>query len=214
VSGPRDLVIVGAGGFGREAAEAARAIAEFHLLGFLDDDPSMKGTMVGGLPVLGGPSEIGAFSGARVVVCPGRPGSRKELVQRLELGPQRYATIIHPSAVIPSSATIGHGTVILANVVATTSVRIGAHVAVMPGVVLTHDDEVADFATFGAGACLSGRVRVGEGAYIGAGALIRENLVIGEGSLVGMGAVVTRDVPSGETWVGTPARLLHHGGKS
>jgi sugar O-acyltransferase (sialic acid O-acetyltransferase NeuD family) len=214
VSG-RPLLIVGAGGFGRETAEAVRAAEEerprWDLLGFLDDDPALQGREVGGVPVVGPLSAVDRFADALLVVSVGHPGNyfaRRRIVRRLALDPSRYATIVHPTAVVPPSAELGPGTVLLATVVATTGVQIGAHVVVMPGVVLTHDDRVADYATLGAGVRLAGGVRVREGAYVGAGALVREDLTVGAWALVGMGAVVTHDVPAGEVWAGVPARFL------
>ena len=212
---PRPLLIAGAGGFGREAAEAVRALnaqrPTWDLLGFLDDDPALRGREVGGLPVLGPLASLDRFADAKLVVSVGNPDNyfaRRRIVRRLGLPPSRFATIVHPAAVLPPTAEVGPGTVLLATVVATAGVHVGAHVVVMPGVVLTHDDHVADFATLGAGARLAGGVRVEEGAYIGAGALIREHRVIGPWALVGMGAVVTGDVPGGEVWAGVPARFL------
>jgi sugar O-acyltransferase (sialic acid O-acetyltransferase NeuD family) len=211
----KPLVLVGAGGFARETAEAVRAINEHHpsweLLGFVDDSPALAGATVDGLPVLGPLPAVASIPSASIVVCTGHPGdyfSRKQIVQRLGLPLSRYATLIHPTAVVPRSAEIGPGSVLLATAVLTTSVTVGAHVALMPGVVLTHDVVVGNFATFGAGARLAGRVCVGEGAYIGSGALVREGLSMGPWALVGMGAVVTRDVPAAEVWVGMPARRL------
>lgn len=208
-------MLVGAGGFARETAEAVlavnRACPSYELLGFVDDDPVLAGGKVDGLPVLGPISTIAELGGIQVVVCTGHPGnytSRRRIVERLGLAPDRYATIVHPAAVIPPSLCLGPGSVVLAGVVATTAVKLGAHVAVMPGVVLTHDDVIGDYATFGSGAKLAGRVTVGEGAYVGAGALVRENRSIGAWSLIGMGAAVTRDVPPGEVWAGVPARRL------
>lgn len=208
-----DLLLIGAGGFGRETAEAVKAVNEdrstWTLLGFLDDNPGLHGTAIDGTPVLGPIVSVERFPRAKVVVCTGHPGnyfSRKRIVASLGLPRVRYGTVLHPTAVVPRSAEVGAGSVLLATVVATTSVRIGDHVAIMPGVVLTHDDVVADYATFGAGARLGGRVTVGEGAYVGAGALVREDRSIGSWSLVGMGAVVTRDVPPGEVWAGVPGR--------
>ena len=211
----RPLLIVGAGGFGRETAEAVRAVnAErpiWDLLGFLDDDRSLQGREVDGLPVLGPLAGLERHPGVMLVVSVGNPDNyvaRKRIVRRLGLLPSRYATIVHPAAVVPPSAQLGAGTVVLAAAVATTGIRVGGHVVVMPGVVLTHDCRVDDYATLGAGARLAGGVRIEEGAYVGSGALVRERRVVGPWALVGMGAVVTRDVPAHEVWAGVPARFL------
>jgi sugar O-acyltransferase (sialic acid O-acetyltransferase NeuD family) len=211
----RALLIVGAGGFGREAAEAVAAVNDdiptYELLGFLDDNPDAAGTEVEGIPVLGPISSVADHPTALVVVSTGHPGfyfSRRRIVARLGLPAERYATIIHPLASIGRSVEVGRGTVFLAGAVATAGVRIGAHVAVMPGAVFTHDDVVGDYATFGSGARLAGRVTVGEGAYVGSGALIRESLSVGAWALIGLGSVVLEDVPVAEVWVGVPARRL------
>jgi sugar O-acyltransferase (sialic acid O-acetyltransferase NeuD family) len=211
----RPLLIVGAGGFGRETAEAVRAVnAErptWDLLGFLDDDPALQGRKVDSVPVLGPLADLERFGDASLVVSVGNPDNyvaRKRIVARLGLPTARYATIVHPAAVVPPSARLGSGTVVLATVVATTGIRVGAHVAVMPGVVLTHDCRIDDYATLGAGVRLAGGARIQEGAYLGAGALVREHRTVGTWALVGMGAVVTRDVPAGEVWAGVPAGFL------
>jgi len=167
-----------------------------------------------GLPVLGPVDRLADLPEARVVVCTGRPGnyfSRKRVVRRLDalgIDRSRYATVVHPAAVLAAAARVGRGSVVLATAVATAAVDVGGHVAIMPGVTLTHDDVVGDYATIAAGARLAGGVRVGEGAYVGAGALVREQRTVGAWSLVGMGAVVLDDVPPGEVWAGVPARRL------
>jgi sugar O-acyltransferase (sialic acid O-acetyltransferase NeuD family) len=207
------LLIIGAGGFGRETAAAVHAInavaSAWDLHGFLDDEPSLVGREFEGAKVLG-PIDAGvaAHPDARIVVCTGSPEnyfSRCAIVRRLRLTPDRYATIIHPAASIAPTAGIGHGTVILAGSVATAQCRIGNHVAVMPMVAITHDDQIGDFATLASGVRLGGDVRVELGAYLGAGTLVREHLTIGAWSLVAMGAAVTRSVPRAQLWAGVPA---------
>jgi sugar O-acyltransferase (sialic acid O-acetyltransferase NeuD family) len=209
------LLLVGAGGFARETLELVRAAnrlsSAWEVLGFLDDDPSRHGDSILGVPVIGSSEAVHEHPDARVVACvasPTDPPRRLRLVERLGLPDERYATLIHPAAVVPASAVVGPGTVLHAATVLTADVRLGTHVAVMPATVLTHDDVVEDGVTFGAGVRLAGNVTVERGAYVGSGALVRENLVIGAGAVVGMGAVVTASVPAGEIWAGVPARPL------
>lgn len=206
------LVIVGAGGFAREAAQAVRDGDRWRLLGHLDDDPTLHGREVDGVPVLGGCGLLRELpSQVRVVVCVGSPRDyavRARLVRRLGLPEERYATVVHPTAVVSGSSVVGPGSVLLAHCVLTAAVRVGAHVAVMPQTVLTHDDVVEDFATLGSGVRLGGGVHLDRGAYVGAGALVREYVTVGAWSLVGMGSAVLHDVPPGEVWAGAPARQL------
>jgi sugar O-acyltransferase (sialic acid O-acetyltransferase NeuD family) len=210
-----DLILVGSGGFGRETAQAVLDLnadgARWRLLGYLDDDPARHGTVVDGLPVLGGRDQLADLPGVSVVVCTGRPGnyiSRMRIVAELDLPADRYATIIHPSVSVSASSDIGPGSVLLAQAALTASVRIGAHVAVMPHVTLTHDCVISAYATIASRVAVGGGARIDQAAYLGAGSVIGEGRHIGEYSLVGMGAVVTRDVPAREVWVGVPARYL------
>jgi sugar O-acyltransferase (sialic acid O-acetyltransferase NeuD family) len=209
----RPLLIVGAGGFARETAEAVRAVnavqPAWTLVGFLDDDPRLHGALIAGTPVLGSIDLVHAHPEARVVLTTGRPdayGSRPSIAARLDLDDERYATVIHPSATLGASCRVGAGSVLLAHVDLTADVVVGRHVVVMPQVVLPHDARVGDFATLASGVRLGGSCQIGEGAYVGAGACVREGLSVGARAIVGMGSVVTRDVPRERLWFGSPAR--------
>ncbi len=209
------LLLVGGGGFARETLELVQAINRvaptWDVVGVLDDDAAMHGRRVHGVEVIGPSAAANDHPDALVTACvasPDDPLRRLALVSRLGLPPERYATLVHPAAVVPASATIGPGTVLHATVVLTADVELGAHVAAMPAVVLTHDDVIGDGVTFGAGARIAGGVTIERGAYIGAGALLRERLTVGAGAVVGMGAVLTKPVPAGEVWAGVPARRV------
>lgn len=204
----RPLLLVGASGLARETAEAVRASGHHDLVGFADDDEALWGTSLDGLPVLGGTDVLGGHDDWQVVLCPGSGAARAALAARLGLPDSRYATVVHPTAVVPSTCRVGPGSVLLAGVVLTASVDVGRHVVVMPGAVLTHDDVVEDVATLCARVALAGGVRVGAAAYLGAGCLVREHVTVGEQAVVGLGAVVLQDVPAGEVWAGVPARRL------
>ena len=208
----RALLLVGASGFGRETAEAVRAVntvrPTWRLLGFLDDDSQSHGALVSGLPVLGPVEVVEDHPEAAIVICTGRPNnyvSRRFIADRLGLEEERFATVIHPAATVGSSCRVGAGSVLLAHVDLTAEVLVGRHVAIMPQVVLTHDVRIDDFVTLASGVRGGGGCRVAEGAYVGSGACLREQVRIGERAMVGMGSVVTHDVPSERLWYGAPA---------
>lgn len=230
----RSLIIVGAGGLGRETLAAVRAVhhaevgerrargdhrgrglASLEPVGFVDDAPELAGTTVDGLPVLG-PIEVletmlRRRQAAEVIIATGRPGgtsSRRVLSDRLRRFGATFATVVHPAASLAVGTQVGEGSILLAGVVTTAPITIGRHIVAMPHVVFTHDDVIGDFTMFATRASLAGAVLVEDGAYVGAGALVRENVTIGARATVGMGAVVLRDVPSDEVWVGNPARRL------
>lgn len=205
------LLLVASSGLARETAEAARASGFWTPVGFLDDDPARHGSVVDGLPVLGGSEAFRDHPQASVVLCPGKGAARLGLDRRLRalgLPESRYATVIHPGVDVPATCSVGAGSVLLAGTVLTAGVRVGRHVVCMPRVVMTHDDVVEDGATLCAGVTLGGSVRIASAAYLGMSCCVRQNLRVGAGATIGMGAVVLADVPDGQTWIGVPAAQL------
>ena len=209
------LVLVAASGLAGEVAAAAAA--GYDEIVAVDDDRDRWGEVIGSVDGVGGvkvvgPVEVVADCGADLVVCAGAGATRRRLVQRLSgygVVPERYATIVHPSASVPVGCELGAGTVLLAGVVLTAGVRVGSHVVAMPNAVLTHDDIVGDYATLCAGVTLGGEVVIGEAAYLGMSSSVRQRTTVGADSVLGMGAVLLGDLPAGETWAGVPARRLN-----
>jgi sugar O-acyltransferase (sialic acid O-acetyltransferase NeuD family) len=205
------LVLVAASGLAREVIASIRDAGRDDVVGILDDDPALAGTSVAGVPVLGG-ADRAARCSEPLLLCAGQGRSRAALAARLGalgVGRERYATHVHPSAVVGDGSRLGSGTIVLAGSVLTCDVTVGSHVVLMPRVLLTHDDVVDDFATFAGGAALAGRVRVGTRAYLGTNSAVRQDLTVGADAVIGMGSVVLRDVPDGQTWAGNPATPLH-----
>jgi sugar O-acyltransferase (sialic acid O-acetyltransferase NeuD family) len=204
------IAVAGAGGFGRETAEAVRVLYPHSevFAGFLDDgtpEPPIADQVLGPIDL------IQDLRDHLLVVCVGNPRNyfaRAAIVERLKLPESRYATVVHPFAHVSRTSMVGPGSVLLAGAVLTADATIGRHVAVMPHVVVTHDVVVGDYVTLASGVKLGGGVTVDEGAYLGAGAMVREGVHVGAWSQIGMGSVVLRDVPPGEVWVGNPAREL------
>ena len=207
----RDLVILGAGGYGREVLQCVRDVvrdgAAWNLIGFLDDDPASTGRAIHECEVLGGSAWLDRENPPAVAVAVGSPAGRRSAVERLRaLGHTEHATLVHPTAWIGDDVTLGRGTIALAGVRASIDVAVGDYVCLNKNAVLGHDVVVGDFATVSPGASVSGFVKIGDGADIGANSVIVQGNSVGEGSVLGAGAVLCNDLAAGVTAVGVPAR--------
>ena len=207
-----DILLVASTGLAREALAVLRRSGEHTVIGFLDDDATLWGRTLDGLPILGGTGQAADHPLASLLICARSGVVRAGIAARLaETGRTRddYVSVIDPSVVVPGDCTVGPGNILLAGVVLTTNVLLGKHVVVMPHVTLAHDALVESYATLCAGVALGGHTRIGEGACLGMNASVAEGIRVGKHSVLGMGAVLTKELPPGETWVGAPARPVH-----
>lgn len=206
-----DLIIIGAGGFGREVAwlvEEINGEGEFwNLIGFIDDQSVRYGEGVNDIPMLGGIDFLQSMPRKPFVICAiGEPTSRKKVVDRLGSLGLRYATLVHPSVKYSKYVSIGEGSIICAGTIITTNVSIGNHVIINLDCTVGHDVVIEDYVSLMPSVNVSGGVLVREGTYVGTGASIIQNVTIGEWGVVGAGAVVTKDLPGHVVSVGVPAR--------
>ncbi len=214
---PEPLVILGAVGNCIDILDAVTAMnssaigKQFQVLGFLDDDTAKHDRTIRETKVLGPLSMARDLPNATFVSGIGSPRnfrSKSSLIGRLGLPDERFASVVHPSAVVSPSATLGPGTVILANCTLCANVRFGNHVMMLPNCVLGHDTSVGEYSIFAAGVTVSGKVSIGRSCYLGAGSSIRDDVSIGDEALVGLGATVVADVSASSVVAGNPARRI------
>jgi len=205
------LIIVGAGGHGRETAFAHLLSAPTDsFLGFLDD--RAVGASPEGWPILGCVDDAPTHARAAFLVAVNDPRARRAVVGRLAaLGVSRWGSVIHPEVRVHASVRTGRGCSILGGCQLTTNIRIGDHCILNRGVQVSHDCSVGDFCSLNPGACIAGNVSIGDGCEAGSGCAVRQGTRIGRGVVVGMGAVAIKDIPDGAVVVGNPARLLRSG---
>jgi UDP-perosamine 4-acetyltransferase len=187
------------------------AAGEVEVAGFLDPDGSRGSDGFHGLEVLGTDELlpelrdrgiVGFAVGLGSVSADGR---RRELFDRACWEGMAPVTVLHPSALLAPSSSIGVGCQLMPRAVVNSGARLGVHVLVNTAAIVEHDCRIEDHAHVASGAVLAGGVQIGDGALVGAGATVLQGIRIGAGSVVGAGAVVVRDVPPGETVVGVPA---------
>lgn len=126
----------------------------------------------------------------------------------LQIPDEKFATIIHPTAVVSKFATIGHGVSIQPFVSVGPNVTIGNHVQIYAQVLIGHNTRLENYSYVANNACVGASVHLKEGAYLGTNCSLLENVTIGEWALVGIGAVVLKDVQSYTKVVGNPARVI------
>lgn len=208
-------VIYSAGGFGREVAWLVQDCHKAGRLGapvaFIEDDPTLQGKTVNGLPVLSFEKSRKDFPDTDVICAAGNPLIREKLVRKCEEAGFAFASAIHPSVIKSDEVNCGVGTLVCAGSILTVNITLGRHVHVNLDCTIGHDAVLDDYATLAPGVHVSGWVRIGRGAYIGTGANIingthKKPLLIGAGATIGAGACVIGDVPAGATYVGVPAR--------
>jgi sugar O-acyltransferase (sialic acid O-acetyltransferase NeuD family) len=205
------VVLIGTGGLGRETAwafEGAGANPTLDLLGFVTSERGDQGRTISGHPVLGDESWLIGQDGIAAVCCIGDPRVRMRLVAELTSEGVKFASAIHPTALISPAVALGPGVVVGARAVITTQVTIGGHVVIGAGAIVSHDCVIDDFATLAPGVMLAGNVRIERGAELGIGASVRPRQEIGAGALVGAGSVVVGDVSANSVWAGVPAARI------
>ena len=169
----KKLVVVGAGGYGRAVAEAALAVGDCELVGFVDDALDAPSEVLD-YPILGRTAELSQLRDVAecAVVAIGHNLSRAKIQAVLEEVGFAVVSVIHPCAVLSPSATLGPGCTLMAGAVVGTLARLGAGVIVNSGAVIDHDCQVDDFSHLGVHASMAGGTFMGRRSWMKAGSVL------------------------------------------
>jgi acetyltransferase EpsM len=209
------LIIIGGGEHARVVAEAAHSRPDlWDLQGFVERKPCPRMEQESGLACLGTDEDASFLACAATstwfVLGVGGIGPstiRRDLIQRYAAAGNKWASIIHSTAHVSPSATVGKGAVILSGVVVNCGAVLGDHCVINSGAVIEHDVRVGSFVQVSTGSVIGGGAVLEEDCYVGLGARVRDHVTVGSGAMVGMGAAVVATVPMGLTVVGVPARV-------
>ncbi len=209
----KEILIFGAGGFGREVAWLIEDINKLELTwnisGYIDNSSEKRNQLVNGYKVLGDSSIIKNLDKIiDVTVAVGDPKARIAVVDELVNPFVKFPILIHPSVIMSKKVQIGFGTIICAGSIFTTDIKIGQHVIVNLDCTIGHDAIIDDYCTLSPSVNISGNVTIGKAAFIGTGAHLINNVSVGENTVIGAGAVVTNNIPSNCTAVGIPAKPI------
>lgn len=237
--GEKRIVIIGAGGFGREVKWLIERINEardrrpsagdknqsvqnaqdkqnnWKILGFVDDGLK-AGSRIAGCPVLGGIEWMCRYIEiekktlyAACAIGSGRV--RRSIINSL---PQhenlRFPNLLDPSVSCSGSVRLGKGNILCAGTILTVDIAVGDFCIVNLDCTIGHDARLESFVTLCPSVNLSGCVLVGEGSEIGTGSHVIQGITIGKEAVIGAGSVGIRDLPDGCVAVGNPAKVIKY----
>ncbi len=204
------ILIVGAGGFGREVLQWARDAwpAHGHLItGFLSADAGVLDSFACGLDVVSSPDAYQPIPGDGLLLGIGVPYARRQVAESLQARGARFLTLIHPTAIVAASAVIGEGAILCPFSVASDSCRVGRFLIMNYHTSLGHDATAGDFSVLSPYATLGGNAHVAEDVFLGLHASVGPGKHVGDRSKVSANSCVLADAPPDSIVYGTPGRI-------
>lgn len=209
----KNLIIVGASGFGRELVQyiedinASKPIPTWNILGFIDDNLHALDGLGHGYSVIDTIADHNPDGDTYYAFAIARPELKRKLVELLKSKGAKFATIIHPTARISKYAVLGEGCIVTPNSNINTEARIGNFVDVLASGI-GHDATIGDYTTLSGHVWVNGHVQIGNNVYMGCGSMIAPSKKIGDNAIVGIGSVVISNIKSGSKVFGNPAKKI------
>jgi sugar O-acyltransferase (sialic acid O-acetyltransferase NeuD family) len=206
----QDIVIVGAGGFGREVQEIIYSINNLqptlNLVGFIDDDPHALSGFKAETKIIGNLNSLKEMKNIKAVVGVGNPEVRKRISEILRCYEIDLQAIISPSAIVSPSASIGKGAIICEFTFVSSNALIGENVVLNVYSSVGHDAVIHSHSVVSPYAAITGNVFIGDTSFVGTHSTVSPCVSIGRFSKIASGSVATKDCPPGTLLSGNPAK--------
>ena len=208
----KELLIIGARGFGREVLALAKESEgfqdDFVVKGFLDDNAEVLDGYVDYPPIISSVEQYIPSANDVFICALGDPHWQKHYAEIVLKKGGEFISLVHPTAVLGKNTKIGRGCIIHRDVFISCDITFGNFVTCQPKAVVGHDVVVEDYCHLGTNTVMGGYSRVNSLTTLHPGAIILPHTKVGEDCVVGAGSVVIRKVKSGTTVYGNPARVL------
>lgn len=209
------IVIIGAGGFGREVGWLIERINGnkplWDLKGFIDDGIE-AGTIIHGYPVLGCVEDIIHWDEILFVVCAiASPNIRRRIQKEISQNSNLvFPNLIDPSVMYSDTVILGQGNIICGGTIMTVDIEVGDFNIINLNCTIGHDVRISSFVTIYPNVSVSGNVKLNDFTEFGTGSQVIQGITVEQGTIVGAGAVVIRDLPGSCTAVGNPAKPIKY----
>lgn len=214
----KKLIIVGAGGCGREvlqwALSSPKNNRDWVVAGFIDDSEDPLKGKICEHKVLGRIIDWEPKPDELFVCAIGDPSARRMLVERLQGRGAMFESIIHPTSIVVPTATVGKGVIIYPYTVVSDNAVVGDHVIINMHNTIGHDAQIGSYSTLSSFCDIMGNVKVGNSVFAGSSVKIIPRLTVGDGAFLCAGSVVMSHIKEGTKVMGYPARKYQIGGNA
>jgi len=204
------LIIVGAGGFGRETLQWALQSNEnnekWSIAGFIDDRLDALNGFDCSHSILGRILDWEPKSEERFVISINPPKTRKKIAERLVEKGAIFENIIHKTVTIATTAKVGCGIILCPNVVVSDNAIINDHVGINISSSVGHDACVGAYSTISSYCDITGKVSLGECVFMGSSVCIIPERKIGNNVYICAGSCVMNHVSPNTKVMGVPAK--------
>ena len=208
----KNLVIVGAGGCGREVLQWVREInnkeQSWNIKGFLDDNLYALNGLNCNVPMLSTVDSYEIQKDDAFICCIGNSKIREMVVKKLKSKGAHFATIIHPSAVVADSCTLGEGCILYPFSLISDHAEIGDGCIINMYSSVAHDSKVGEFCTISAHCDVTGMCSLGERVFMGTTSNMVPGAKIGADAYICAGSTVMSRVRAGAKVMGIPAKII------
>jgi sugar O-acyltransferase (sialic acid O-acetyltransferase NeuD family) len=208
----KDLIIIGAGGFGRSiyyiATECHGYMEDFHIKGFLDDNLKILDGFSDYPPIRGTIDSYIPEKNDYFVCSVGSVKTKKVIVERILERGAKFLTLTHTTAQISKNVELGEGCVIARNAIIGPDTQVGNHVLIQALSVIGHDSRIGNYSRIDCHVVCVGGTILEEEVTLHTASIINHRVVVEKGSTVGAGSFVIRRVKENTTVMGNPALRL------
>lgn len=207
----KKIVIVGAGGCGREVLQWIKDINSvkptWEIKGFISDKTDVLDGIECDYKIIGTivdwqPNEDEVFA-----LAIADPKGKEHVSKLLKEKGAVFTDVIHPTAMVCDYTKHGEGIVMYPGSSLGPNSSVGNFVTLLASGI-PHDAVVDDYATISSCCGLTRGVHIGKRAFLAAHVSVLPEKKIGDDAYVGIGSVVIRNVAPGKKVFGNPAKTI------